>query len=153
MPSFGYSYQELRDNEARASGRDLRVSYKEMVELLTAIRGIKLDKAKQLLEDVVALRKPIPFKRYVKGVGHRKQLQRWKIGRYPVKAAETVLKILKNVEYNATNKGLEVEHLYIKHAAAHKGPKLRRFFPRAFGRATPKIEQLVHVEIVVEERE
>jgi len=152
LPTFGYSYQELKDNEARASGRDLRVSYKEMVDLLAAIRGLKLDKARRLLEDVASLKKPVPFKRYVKGVGHRKQLQGWKIGRYPVKAAKIVLKILKNAEYNATNKGLDPEHLYVKHAAAHKGPKLRRFFPRAFGRATPKVEQLVHVEIVVEER-
>ncbi len=152
MPSFKYSYQELQENEAKASGRDLRVSYKEMVELLATIRGMRLDRAKKLLEEVISLKKPIPFKRYVKGVGHRKQLQGWKIGRFPVKAAKIMLKILKNAEYNATNKGLDVEHLYIKHAAAQKGPKLRRFFPRAFGRATPKIEQLVHVEVVVEER-
>ena len=41
---------------------------------------------------------------------------------------------------------------FIRHIAAQKGPKMRRFFTRAFGRATPKIEQLVHVEVVLEER-
>jgi len=152
LPTYGYSYPQLTEKQARASGRDLRVSYKEMVELLRAIRGLRMDKARRLLEDVIALRRPVPFKRYIKGVGHRKQLEGWKIGRYPVKAAKLLLKILKNAEFNASNKGLDPEKLFIVHAAAHKGPKLRRIFTRAFGRATPRIEQLVHVEIVVEER-
>ncbi|RSN76225.1 50S ribosomal protein L22 [Candidatus Methanodesulfokora washburnensis] len=153
LPDFGYSYgAELRENEARASGRDLRVSFKEMVELARAIKGMKLSEAKALLEEVIAMKRPIPFKRYKKGVGHRKQLSGWKIGRYPVKASKLMLKILTNAEYNAIQKGLDADSLYIKHVAAQQGPKLRRIFYRAMGRATPRIEQLTHVEVVVEER-
>ncbi len=152
MPRYGYSYKKLGDNEARSSGRDLRVSFKEMVELVRAIRGMKLDEARDLLEDVIALRRPVPFRRYKKGVGHRSQLKGWKIGRYPVKAAKLLLKILNNAEYNASEKGLDPDLLYIKHIAAQQSYKLRRVFYRAMGRSTPKVEQLVHVEVVVEER-
>jgi len=41
--------------------------------------------------------------------------------------------------------------LKIIHAAAHRGPVLRGYIPRAFGRATPFNEQTTHIEIVVEE--
>jgi len=153
VPNFGYSYaQELKENQVKASARDLRVSFKEMVELVRELRGRSLEDARKILEDVVSMRKPIPFKRYCGGVGHRKQLEGWKAGRYPVKAAKLVMKLLKSAEANAEQKGLDVDRLFIRHIAAQKGPKLRRFFPRAFGRATPKIEQLVHVEVILEER-
>ncbi len=153
MPNFGYSYaEELAGNQVKASVRDLRVSFKEMVELVRELRGKSLEEARRILEDVISLRRPIPFKRYKKGVGHRRQLQGWKAGRYPVKAAKLVMKLLKSAEANAEQKGLDTERLFIRHIAAQQGPKLRRFFPRAFGRATPKIEQLVHVEVVLEER-
>ncbi len=153
MPNFGYSYaEELAENQVKASARDLRVSFKEMVELVRELRGRSLEDARRILEDVISLRRPVPFKRYKKGVGHRRQLQGWKAGRYPVKAAKLVMKLLKSAEANAEQKGLDTERLFIRHIAAQQGPKLRRFFPRAFGRATPKIEQLVHVEVVLEER-
>ncbi len=152
MPNFGYSYAgELAENQVRASARDLRVSFKEMVELARELRGKSLEDARRVLEDVIALRRPIPFRRYKKGVGHRRQLQGWKAGRYPVKAAKLVMKLLKSAEANAEQKGLDTERLFIRHIAAQQGPKLRRFFPRAYGRATPKVEQLVHVEVVLEE--
>ncbi|MDK2463544.1 MAG: 50S ribosomal protein L22 [Candidatus Korarchaeota archaeon] len=153
MPNFGYSYaEELAENQVKASARDLRVSFKEMVELVRELRGKSLEDARRILEDVISLRRPVPFKRYKKGVGHRRQLQGWKAGRYPVKAAKLVMKLLKSAEANAEQKGLDTERLFIRHIAAQQGPKLRRFFPRAFGRATPKVEQLVHVEVVLEER-
>ncbi|NHW44659.1 MAG: 50S ribosomal protein L22, partial [Candidatus Verstraetearchaeota archaeon] len=52
---------------------------------------------------------------------------------------------------NAENKGLDVERLVIVHAAAHKGPVIRKYIPRAFGRATPFFQQLVHIEVAVKE--
>lgn len=153
MPNWGYSYAAQSEKEAMASGRDLRVSFKEMVELLREIRGKKLSEAYRILDDVIALRRAVPFRRYNGGVPHRKGLHGFKAGRYPVKAAKLVKKVLKSAEHNAMNKDLDPENLYVKHAAAQMGMKLRRFFPRAYGRATPKVEQLVHVEIVLEERE
>jgi large subunit ribosomal protein L22 len=134
---------------AIAAGRDLRVSYKDTVELLNAIRGLKLEEAKRLLEDVIAMRRPIPYRVHNGKVGHKRGTGP---GRYPVKAAKAVLKVLQNAEANAEYKGLDVTRLWVMHAAAHKGPKIRSYMPRAFGRATPWFEQLVHVEIGLEER-
>lgn len=136
-----------------ASGRDLRMSFKEAVELLRAIRGKKLSEAYQILDDVIAQKRAIPFRRFKRGIPHRRELSGWKPGRYPVRAAKLVKKVLKSAEHNATSKDLDPDLLYVKHAAAQTGGKLKRVFYRAYGRTTPRIEQLVHVEIVLEERE
>ena len=133
-----------------ASLRDVDVSYKEMVELLDVIRGKKLSEARRILEDIAEMRRPIPFRRHYGKVGHRRGMGP---GRYPVKAARKVLALLDNVENNAEFKGLDVDNLWIVHIAAHKGMTIKRYMPRAFGRSTPKIKQLVHVEVAVEERE
>jgi len=150
MPTWRYSVQLDPTRTAVASLRDVDVSYKEMVELLDVIRGKKLSEARKILEDIVAMRRPIPFKRHYGKVGHRRGMGP---GRYPVKAAKKVLALLDNVENNAEFKGLDVDNLWIVHIAAHKGMTIKRFMPRAFGRSTPKIKQLVHVEVAVEERE
>jgi len=134
---------------AIAAGRDLRVSYKDTVELLNAIRGLKLEEAKKRLEDVIAKRKPIPYRVHNRKVGHKRGMS---AGRYPVKAAKAVLKVLLNAEANAEYKGLDASRLWVVHAAAHKGMKIKSYMPRAFGRATPWFEQLVHVELGLEER-
>jgi len=134
---------------AIAAGRDLRVSYKDTVELLNAIRGLKLEEAKKLLEDVIAKRKPIPYRVHNGKVGHKRGMG---AGRYPVKAAKAVLQVLLNAEANAEYKGLDVSRLWVVHTAAHKGMKIKSYIPRAFGRATPWFEQLVHVELGLEER-
>ncbi|RLE63825.1 MAG: 50S ribosomal protein L22 [Thermoprotei archaeon] len=151
MPSWKYSVLLDPDTTAIAAGRDLRISYKAAVEILREIRGLKVDKAEKLLEDVIEKRRPIPFRRFHGKVGHRKG-EGFGPGRYPVKAAKYILKVLKEAKANAEYKGLDVTKLWIVHAAAHKGTKIRKYKPRAFGRATPFFQQLVHVEIGVEER-
>ncbi|HDJ04910.1 MAG TPA: hypothetical protein ENF85_02800, partial [Candidatus Bathyarchaeota archaeon] len=41
--------------------------------------------------------------------------------------------------------------LRVVHAAAYPGTKLKRYIPRARGRATPKFETLCHMEVVLEQ--
>ena len=74
-------------------------------------------------------------------------------GRYPVKTAQAVLKILESGEANAEYKGLDIEQLKIVHSSAFPGMKIKRFIPRAFGRSSPRYNTLTHVEIVLEEME
>jgi large subunit ribosomal protein L22 len=62
------------------------------------------------------------------------------------------LKVLQGAEANAENKGLDTDRMRIIHAAAYPGIKLKRFFPRAHGRSSPKYETLTHVEIALEEK-
>ncbi|MGC9121791.1 MAG: 50S ribosomal protein L22 [Thermogladius sp.] len=155
MPTWHYSLQ-LRDESkiAKAVRYDIPVSIKYMREVVSVIRGMKLEDAKKLLENVVKLKEPIPFRRYHGKVSHKRGLADkygWPAGRYPVKAAKYLLELLENVGANAENKGLDKDKLVIIHIAAHKGVTLKRYMPRAFGRATPKFRRTTHVEVVVRE--
>ncbi len=158
MPVWRYS-MKVKDEEriAKAMAWDVPVSLKETYEIFKIIRGMRLKDAEKLLEDVIALKQPIPYVRYNLKVAHKRGLPgrfpRWRtpVGRYPVKAAKAVLRLLKNVENNAENKQLDVERLIIVHAAVHKGRYLKRWVPRAFGRSTPKVGTMVNMEVIVRE--
>ncbi|MET1159402.1 MAG: 50S ribosomal protein L22 [Thermoprotei archaeon] len=155
MPTWHYSYKvEDESKIAKAVQFDIPVSIKIMREVVAAIRGMKVSEAKKLLENVIKLRQPIPFRRYKGKQSHKRGLAdkyKWPIGRYPVKAAKYLLKLLEHVEANAENKGLDKDKLVIIHIAAHKGVTLKRWMPRAFGRATPKFRRTSHVEVIVAE--
>ncbi len=152
VPKWGYSVLGLdADTTAKASGRELRVSPKVAREVCLAIKGMKLDEAKGFLGIVRQWKKAVPFRRHRKKVPHRHGLQLYAAGRYPVKAAEKILEVLESAESNAMYKGLDTERLRVVHAAACPGAKIKRYFPRAMGRATPQFETLCHVEIVLEQ--
>ncbi|NQT07961.1 50S ribosomal protein L22 [Candidatus Bathyarchaeota archaeon] len=152
MPSWKYSIQGLDpDRTAIASGRDLRVSHKAAREICHYVKGMRLEKAKDVLQEVVALKRPVPYRRHNKKVAHRKGVQGFDAGRYPKKAAAAILKILDQVEANAEFKGLYSDRLKIIHIASHKGRVIRNYIPRAFGRSSPYFNYLTHVEVAVEE--
>ena len=155
MPKWGYSIlTETLDPEktAKASGREIRVSHKHAREICKTVKGMTLTIAKQYLRDVIAKKKAVPFTRYNKKAGHRHGLVKAAAGRYPIKASSQILKIIQGAEANAENKGLDVDRLHILHAAAYPGRKIKRFTPRAHGRASPKFETLTHIEIVLDEK-
>lgn len=155
MPRWSYSVK-LRDESsiAKAMMWDVPVHPKVMREVAAAIKGMRLQEAREFLRAVVEKREAVPFRRAHGKQAHRRGLAAkwgWPVGRYPVKAARYMLKLLDNVEINAANKNLDVERLRIIHVAAHKGITLKRWMPRAWGRATPKFKIHSHVEIVVRE--
>lgn len=152
MPSWKYSVQGLDpDKTALASGRDLRIKPKTAREVCHALKGMKLEKAKDYLKDVIQLKRPIPYRRYRRKVPHRKGAQGFDAGRFPEKAAGEILKILESVEANAEFKGLYADRLKIIHIAAHRARVIRKYIPRAFGRASPYFKHLTHIEVAVEE--
>lgn len=155
MPTWHYSVKvEDEAKFAKAVLFDIPVSVKYMREIANTIKGMKLVEAMKLLEDVVKLKQPVPFRRYHGKLSHKRGLAdrfKWPAGRYPVKGAKYTLELLKNVRANAENKGLNIDKLVIVHIAAHKGPTLKRYMPRAFGRATPKFRRTTHMEVVVKE--
>ena len=152
MTRFQYSTLGLDpDKTVKASLREEDISFKHTREIANHIKGMLVDRAKEYLEDVVAMKRSVPFKRYNKNVGHRSDLKGWDSGRYPVKAAESVLNLLESLEKNATNKGLEVDRLLVIHAAAQRGRKVKRIFSRAHGSTSPKVKTLTHLELVAEE--
>jgi len=156
MPKWGYSIlEEMLNPEktAKASGRELKVSHKAAREVAKAIKGMDLTQAKDYLRDVIAMRKPIPYTRYTKKLGHKGGMAKHCVGRFPVKTAEHILHVVQAAQANAENKGLDVDRLRIMHSAAYQGMKLKRFTPRAHGRASPKYNITTHVEIVLEEKQ
>ena len=153
MARVNYAYKPKDDAKAaKAMGYEMPISFKHAVEICRAVKGKKIDEAMEFLEDVIEMKKAVPFKKYKKKVAHKAGLNKWYAGRYPQKAAKAILKILKNLEANAEYKGLEVERLKIVHAQAKKGRVLKRYMPRAYGRATPKFRVLTTVEFVAEVR-
>ncbi|MBX5328452.1 MAG: 50S ribosomal protein L22 [Candidatus Bathyarchaeota archaeon] len=155
MPKWGYSItEEALDPEktAKASGREVRVSHKSAREICRTIKGMMLTKAKQYLKDVIAKKQAVPFRRFKKKAGHHHGLTKAYAGKYPVKAAKYVLKILEGAEANAEYKGLDTDRLRIINASAFPGIKVKRYMPRASGRATPDFETLCHIEIALEEQ-
>jgi large subunit ribosomal protein L22 len=155
VPKWGYSIAEEEldpEKTVKASAREVRVSPKHAREVCKTIKGMMLTQAKKYLKDVMAKKKAVPFTRYRKKVGHRHGLEKAFAGRYPIKTAKQVLKVLEGAEANAENKGLDTERLRIIHAAANRGMKVKRFMPRAQGRTSPDFETLTHIEIALEEK-
>ena len=152
MPKWGYSFKESEpEGMAKASGRDLKISPKAAREICGAIRKMKLEEARRFLQDVIDKKRPVPYRRYKKKVPHKAGIEGWHAGRYPVKAALEIMKVLNGLEANAEDKGLYVERLRIVHAAAQRARIIKRYVPRAFGRSSPNFDQYCHVELVVKE--
>ena len=154
MPKWGYSITDMDvEKTVKASGRELRISHKHAREVCKTIKGMNLDQAKDYLQQVIQKKKPVPFRRFNKHVPHRHGLEKAFSGRYPVNAAQQILKVLEGAEANAEYKGLDMERLRIIHASTSQGMKIKRFIPRAFGRSSPRFRTLSHVELVLEEME
>jgi large subunit ribosomal protein L22 len=73
----------------------------------------------------------------------------------PQAAARDVLLVLKSATANAENNhNLSAEDLFVADAQANMGPGvLKRWQPRAQGRAFPIHKPMTHITIVVEDRE
>lgn len=153
MVDLGYSYKPKNEAKtAKTIGKELRISPKHSYEICNAIRGMTLETAKEYLEDVVEMKKTVPFRRFNKGLAHRRGVKKWHSGRWPTKAAYQILGVLKGVEANADYKGLDTDRLVIKHIATKRGRIIKGFKPRAMGRSTPFNTPTSHIEIVLEER-
>jgi large subunit ribosomal protein L22 len=71
----------------------------------------------------------------------------------PKAAAGPVLKLLNSATANAVNNlKLQRDNLYIKTVTVDGGPVLKRWQPRAFGRATPIRKRSAHITIVLAEK-
>ena len=150
---MGYSRSVDEKEElktAKTFGRNLRISPKHSVEICKAIKGMKVDEAKEFLLRVQEKKEAVPFRKHKKKVGH-KRLFKWYAGRYPVKASERFYRLLEEVESNAEYKGLDTERLRIIHISAYKGRTFPGYIPRAYGRATPYNHETTNVELIVKE--
>jgi len=114
--------------EFRAEKKFLRVSPQKARLVLDLIKGRRVEEARNTLM--------FTKKRVAEHVG--KLLQ----------------SALDNANFLATEKGLDVEidNLYVKHAVANDGPRMKRIRPAPQGRAYRYQRRISHIELVLAER-
>lgn len=109
--------------ESRATTKYLRISPQKARLVVDMIRGQRVEQALGILEFTTK------------------------------RAARIVAKTLKSAVANAeSSQSVDVDALYVKRAYVDEGPVLKRFLPRAHGRATPILKRTSHVTVVVDER-
>ncbi|MCD6525784.1 MAG: 50S ribosomal protein L22 [Desulfuromonas sp.] len=70
----------------------------------------------------------------------------------PQKPAGIVATLVKSAVANAEQKGVaDVDKLYVKEITVDQGPALKRFIPRAQGRASKIRKPTSHVQVVLDE--
>ena len=68
-------------------------------------------------------------------------------------AAKIIIKLLKSAIANATQKKtIDIDRLYVKQIMVDQGPTMKRFQPRALGRATTIRKRTSHIHITLDER-
>ena len=141
---MNYKYSTpLTENSAKAVGISLPISRKQCYNICKTLKGMNVQKAKTLLQDVIEMKKAISYTKYNGDIGHKAGMS---AGRYPVKACKEILMLLKSAEANAQFKGLSTGSLIVKHASAQKGPSTYHQ-----GRRRTKAKR-THIEFVLEEQ-
>ncbi len=137
---------ENKQHIATAKGENLALSRKFAVEVATFIRGKSLADAKKKMQDVMTLTVAVPFRKYHMDLGHKPGPMG--PGRFPVKVAKEMLRLLNSAEMNALNKGLDLESLYVARVVANKGNTQMK--P---GRHRGRKAKRTHIEITLAEKE
>ena len=110
--------------EIRAIQRHVRITPRKCNQVLELIRGQSVEQAQTTLEFT------------------------------PKMGARIVQKVLKSAVANALHQGkVRLEDLYVKEAVVGAGPTLKRWLPRAQGRATPLLKRTSHVKVTVATKE
>jgi large subunit ribosomal protein L22 len=144
----GYSTLNFPEQSARARIIEANISLKDSINIAHYLRGMTLDKAKSAIDAAIEKKQAVRYFRYLDSVSHRRGSGP---GRYPVRALRIFRKAVDNVEANAEFKNLNLEKLRIIHLTATKGRMLKRYTPKAYGRAGGLDRDLINIEIVVEE--
>ena len=109
--------------EAKATARYVRISPRKVRRVVDLVRGRHVMEARRILQ----------FS--------------------PLGASRTVAKVLNSAVANAEQKEAIPENLFVSRAFVDEGPTLRRFRPRAYGRATRIRKRTCHVTIEVKSLE
>ncbi|MEJ5365689.1 MAG: 50S ribosomal protein L22 [Desulfosoma sp.] len=84
-----------------------------------------------------------------KGVGEALTILKYT----PKKGARLLSKTLRSAMANAENtKTMDMDGLYIKEVYVNEGPRLKRWRPRAMGRATRILKRTSHITVVLGEK-
>jgi len=136
---------EKQITTAIARSTNLPISTKFSIEISDFIRNKPLAAARKLLEGVIEKKVVVPFTKYKKDLSHKKG--NVAAGRYPINAAKSFLILLRTVEANAENKGLNANKLFITKVISNRGEHRRRY-----GRKGGKRAKTTHLFIEVQEQ-
>lgn len=125
----GYAYTPENESfVAKATGKELRVRFKDCIEICAALKNKKANDAVTYLQSVLDGKAYIPIKKTKSQRGHKPGMKPY--GRRPVKAVKAVLGVLKAAIANAEFRGLNLDNCVVVSAAALRGPKLKRMKPK-----------------------
>jgi len=140
------AYQKYdKENMARVLSTDLPISLRHSIELCRYIKGRTTKKVVALLQKILDHEIALPLVKYNAKISHKPGMS---AGAYPRNATSCFIKLIKSIEANAQDKGLNTDSLRIVHASANSGPKVYHS-----GRHSGRIRKITHVEIVVKEEE
>ena len=109
--------------EAKAIAKYVRTSPRKAGQICSLVRGKNVDEALAILKYM------------------------------PQKSAGIIAKVVKSAAANAANNmNTDTKKLYVSEVYANQGPTLKRFMPRAQGRATGIRKRTSHIGVVVRER-
>src|SRR5438067_12785614 len=74
--------------------------------------------------------------------------------RIAAKVEKLLRSAVQNANYMSTEKNVDVDldNLYVKHAVANDGPRMKRIRPAPMGRAFRYVRRIAHIEIALAER-
>ena len=81
---------QTEEHQAKAVGKNMKVSWKHCTEIGRFIKGDSIEKAENKLERVIEKELAVPYTKFNSDAGHKSGQGP---GRYPVKAAEEILDV------------------------------------------------------------
>jgi len=153
MADHKYNYQKKIDwsKTAKACRENAKISTKYSVEFGNYFKGMNVNKAIKILTDIIEMNDYLPFVKYRRKVAHRKgeTKRNVKSGRFPVKAAAEVKRLLEEVKANAENKNLDVDKLKIVHMFAPKGVTRTSLQPAGRIGGKTRESKSTNIEVIV----
>ncbi len=107
--------------ETKAQAKYIRIAPRKVQVIIPSIKGRKVEEALSLLQFI------------------------------PRKGARILKKVLHSAVANAQQNKVDIDTLIVKRILIDSGPTLKRFMPRAMGRATPILKRTSHITIFLDE--
>lgn len=108
--------------ETKAQAKYIRIAPRKVQVIVPAIKGRKVEEAIALLQFL------------------------------PRKGARILNRVLHSAVANAGQNKVDIDTLVVKKILVDKGPTLKRWMPRAMGRATPILKRTSHITVILEEQ-
>ena len=107
--------------ETKAQAKYIRIASRKILVIVPAIKGKKVEEAIALLSFI------------------------------PRKGARILNRVLHSAVANAGQNKVDIDTLVVKKIMVDQGPTLKRFMPRAMGRATPILKRTSHITVILDE--